>query len=362
MHVPTSRHSSQVRRWSLRAVLVGAVTAMTLVLSGSSCGATEPAKQQAHQTTSDRTGIGERARGRPVVLAISVDALNPVAIKHLGPKRVPNFYRLIRHGAHVLNARTEVEQTKTLPNHTGMMTGRRVNRHHHGHGIWFNTDRGRTVHHWAGHPVRSVFSKVHRAGRKTALFTTKPKFRLFKRSWPRSIDRFAVREDNDRAVVRAARRDLAAHPRALTFVHLSRTDHVGHHRGFMTPAYLRAVRAVDANLGRLLRTIDRHPRLKRRLTIVLTADHGGGAHRTRHGDKRRLRNYRIPFIVWGARAGRGNLYAMNPQRTNPRRSRPGYDGHQPIRNADLANVSTDLLGLGPVRGSRFDRRQNLRFR
>jgi hypothetical protein len=50
---------------------------------------------------------------------------------------------------------------------------------------------------------------------------------------------------------------------------------------------------------------------------------------------------------------------MNPTYADPGTSRPGLTGPQPIRNGDLANLSLDLLGLGPVPGSRFDVRQRL---
>ena len=46
----------------------------------------------------------------------------------LGAAGAPTFHRLLDEGAGTLNARTEYEQTVTLPNHTGMMTGRRIDR------------------------------------------------------------------------------------------------------------------------------------------------------------------------------------------------------------------------------------------
>ena len=60
------------------------------------------------------------------VLAISVDGLNPEAIRTLGPSKAPNFYRLMTEGAYTLDARSEYEITRTLPNHTGMVTGRPI--------------------------------------------------------------------------------------------------------------------------------------------------------------------------------------------------------------------------------------------
>src|SRR5437868_5578316 len=47
------------------------------------------------------------------VLAISVDGLNPRAIKRLGRSGAPAFHRLMREGAWTFNARTEWGQTRT---------------------------------------------------------------------------------------------------------------------------------------------------------------------------------------------------------------------------------------------------------
>lgn len=55
--------------------------------------------------------------------------------------------RSSRHqGARTPNARTAVEATRTMPNHTSMLTGRRVDTDLGGHGVTFNTDNGSTVH------------------------------------------------------------------------------------------------------------------------------------------------------------------------------------------------------------------------
>ena len=47
----------------------------------------------------------------------------------------------MREGAFTLDARTEREQTRTLPNHTGMLTGRRIDARRGGHGVTYNPDR-----------------------------------------------------------------------------------------------------------------------------------------------------------------------------------------------------------------------------
>jgi Type I phosphodiesterase / nucleotide pyrophosphatase len=117
------------------------------------------------------------------VLAISIDGLNPRALTLLGPERTSAFHRLMREGAYTLNARTEYEMTKTLPNHTGMLTGRRIDEDKAGHGIGINSDSGTTVHQKADHYVASIFDVVHDQGGKTALFSATTKFELYERTW-----------------------------------------------------------------------------------------------------------------------------------------------------------------------------------
>ncbi len=105
--------------------------------------------------------VQSSAAGQARVVAISLDGLNPRAIVRLGRARLPNLYRLFDEGAGTLNARTQVEQTVTLPNHTSMVTGRRIDAGRGGHGVTWNWHRaGTTVHRAAGHDVSSVFRVV----------------------------------------------------------------------------------------------------------------------------------------------------------------------------------------------------------
>lgn len=294
------------------------------------------------------------------VLAISVDGLSVTAIERLGPGHLPNIYRLMRGGASTREARSEYEQNVTLPNHTSMVTGRRITRSAHGHGVTWNDDRPwTTVQEAAGHPVSSVFSQVGRAGRSSALFASKSKFGLFDRSWP-SIDRFVV--DGDADLVERAARDLVANKRALTFVHLGSPDHYGHRDGGMSAAYRASVIRTDARIGRLLRAIDSSPALRGSTYVILTADHGFRATATDHS-AHLYANYRIPFVVWGPGVARGaSLYRLNPDYRAPGTTRPTYAGAQPIRNGDLGNLALDLLGLGPIPGSTLNSTQSLDIR
>jgi Type I phosphodiesterase / nucleotide pyrophosphatase len=303
-------------------------------------------------------GAADRA-GTTRVLAISVDGLNTNAIRRLGSEGTPTLHRLIDEGAFTLNARTEREQTVTLPNHTSMMTGRRINAARGGHGVTWDNDRRRsTVQEAARHGVASIFSIVHASGQSTALFSTKEKFGLYERSWRRGIDRFTA-DERQAALVRAARRDLVETARAFTFLHVSLPDRAGHEFGGMSPQYLDAVRRTDRLLGTVLRAVDTHEQLAAGLTVILTADHGFAPGVRDHSARALLANYRIPFIVWGAGVSHGSLYGLNPDYANPGRARPGYAGTQPVRNGDVADLAADLLGLRAVPGSEFDADQDL---
>ncbi|MGA8256295.1 MAG: alkaline phosphatase family protein [Nocardioides sp.] len=289
---------------------------------------------------------------KPQVLAISIDALNPAALRQLGRERAPHLWRLIDEGAATLNARTQVEMTVTLPNHTSMVTSRRIDRRRGGHGVTWNTDRpGTSVQVAARHGVASVFSVVHGAGRSTALFAAKTKFSLFARSWPKGIDRVAIVEAGDGELAADARRDLLTADRAFTFLHLGGADQAGHAHGFLGPQYLAALRRIDGLIGKILHAADAKSALDD-LTIILTADHGGSPGLRDHGVPTDPANYTIPFAVWGPGITPADLYALNPTYRDPGDRRPTHAvRRQPVRNGVLANLATDLLELPVVPGS-----------
>lgn len=336
--------------------------ALALALTVTGC-ASGPAGSAGSSGSDAARGVAALASNAPApsVVAVSVDGLNPRAIGVLGPQATPTFHRLMREGTFTLNARTEYELTLTLPNHTGMLTGRRVDAAHGGHGVTINSSTTKTVGDFAGSYVASVFDVVHDAGLSTALFTTKDKFDLFDRTWSAGapdgvapdngvdkVDRFAYRED-DRRLTRLAVLDIAGRDRGFTFVHLSSPDKTGHAKSFMSPAYLTAVRDADAQVGRVLRAVDA---LDRPVVLLVVADHGGRG--KGHSTPSLAVNYRVPFFAWGSGVPAGaNLYQVDPARQNPGSGRPAYSGPQPVRNGDLANAVTDLLGLGPVPGSQL---------
>jgi predicted AlkP superfamily pyrophosphatase or phosphodiesterase len=305
------------------------------------------------------------------VLAISVDGLNPRAIRKLGPSGAPTFHRLMREGAWTFNARTERESTSTLPNHTGMLTSRRVDDRRGGHGVTFNHDNGKTVHRAAGRYVSSVFDVVHDRGGSTALFTAKTKFRFFQRTWNANgardrvgvdngrakIDRVTV-DENDNRLVAAVNAELRRSPRQFTFVHIALPDEAGHQHGFMSRQYIAAVQQTDRLLGSMVKSITDRPALRRQMLVVLTSDHGGNG--SSHSGVTTLQNHRIPFMVWGPGVAAGkNLHSLNKSFRSPGDSRSSYSGKQPVRNGDLANLVTDVLDLPKVPGSELNAQRRL---
>jgi hypothetical protein len=365
----------------VRRLLLAGCSALLVVLAG--CGGDEEAAGPASPTSSATSAspspgatAGESPSDTPSasptqksapppadeaardVLAISVDGLNVDAVLQLGPTGAPAFHRLLTEGASTLNARTEVEQTVTLPNHAGMLTGRRIEAGSGGHGVTWNEEVPGSVVPGQGNGVRSVFDVVHAAGGSTALFAGKDKFATFERSWDEAIDEFEVDLDTDR-LVEDARADLVTQERRLTFLHIALPDTVGHAAGWMSPAYVESVRHTDELLGELLRTVDATPRLHKRTVVVLTADHGGVPGAYDHADTSAYADFRVPFVVWGAGVEAGDLYALNPDYRDPGTGQPSYDGPQPVRNGDLANLVTELLDLGPVPGSELDAEQDL---
>jgi hypothetical protein len=316
-----------------------------------------------------------------VVLLISVDGLRSDALVAV-PGSLPAFDRL-RLGAHTLNARTDPASTFTLPNHTGMLTGRLLEGAA-GH-AWGTNDEVAvevTLHSVRGAYVASVFDVVHDRGGFAALLAGKPKFRLYDASFdaqrgapdalapdhgPDKLDRFEL----DPAPAGLGERTLAElqalHPgtKALVFLHFAAPDLAAHARGWdltKSSPYLKAVGEVDRALGRLLEAIDASDALRGKTAIVLTADHGGGAPLKSHGEGHMWVNYVIPFLVWAGDRPPADLYALNPGvRRDPSLARPEAGASPPpVRNADAANLALDLLGLPPVPGSTVNAAQDLR--
>jgi hypothetical protein len=273
-------------------------------------------------------------------------------------------------GASTLSARTVYEFTNTLPNHSSMVTSRPVTVTG-GHRVTFNEDNGSTMHVTAGAYCASVFDVVHDNGGRTALYAGKTKFDFLDRSWNATngavdttgadngrdkIDTYL--RAGDRATTDALKTALTTAPADFAMIHYPGPDAVGHAQGYMSAAYVAEVARTSGLIGELLDTIAGSPALAASTVVVLSSDHGGLG--TSHANATAAVNYTIPFFAWGVGVTAGaDLYALNPDRTDPGTSRPDYTAAQPIRNAEAGNLALDLLGLPVIPGSVINTGQTL---
>ena len=316
------------------------------------------------------------------VIHVSVDGLRPDAVTDLGPAQVPNFYRLRDQGASTHNARTDYDYSITLPNHTSQVTGRPVVGEL-GHNWTTNTDpaAGQTLHANKGAYVPSAWDVAHDRGLRTGLYASKTKFSLYDTSYDADaaalqggapdahpadgdqgrdkIDTY-VYDGNSATLTDRFVAAMSADPFEYVMLHYHDPDTAGHGSGWMGGAYLDSIKAVDAQLGKVLNLVGGNAALAGRTTVILTADHGGS--QNTHVDATDPLNYTIPFYVWGAGVTAGtNLYQLNAAtRTDPGTGRPDHAARpQPIRDGDAANLALDLLDLPPATGSLLNAGQDL---
>ena len=110
---------------------------------------------------------------------------------------------------------------------------------------------------------------------------------------------------------------------------------------------------MSALVGRIQQTIDVTPSLAGNTLLVVTADSGGDG--SQEADPAKLAEYRIPFFATGPSVPAAtDLYALNPQLTDPGSDRVRYAGPQPVRNGYVANLVTTALGMPHVPGSTLD--------
>jgi len=315
------------------------------------------------------------------VIHISVDGLRPDAITTLGSGEVPNFYRLRTEGAFTDNARTDVDHTSTLPNHTSQLTGRGVGGGS-GHSYTGNStpSSATTLETNKGSYVSSVFDVAHDNGLATGLYASKEKFILFDQSYGASTGGLDMTgpDDNGRDKIDSYLYDsdtgslvtsylgaMTSAPFNYSLLHLRDPDSAGHSAHWDLTSgstYLDSIVAIDGLLGGIFDTITTDTTLNGKTAIVLTADHGGRLGTGNHDPATDSENYTVPFYVWGPGVAAGaDLYTLNLfGRTDPGTTQPAYtDPDQPIRNGDAGNLALDLLGLGPIPGSTINAMQDL---
>ena len=311
------------------------------------------------------------------VVVVSVDGLRSDALVFGGEKSLPNFHRLLS-GASTLNSRTDPDAIVTLPNHTGMLTGRLM-KGKEGHGWTSNVSEippEIPLHDGPKRHVSGMFEVAFSNGVRTFMAAGKGKFILFPQSWPDALSETHIRSLDSRENLRLFETDLTdsflahldgASGPTLSFLHYPGSDIEGHSKGWKLQkdsAYMKSISGIDLELGRILSAFAERQAAEESCALVLTSDHGGGADHHGHSAKPGLWvNYIIPFAIWRSDGkAEGELYALNPRnRKDPGIRNPASRNGvaPPIRNAEAANVALALLGLPPVPGSTENAAQNL---
>lgn len=308
---------------------------------------------------------------------ISIDGLAARFVEPMWEEgSLPALARLKQEGAFTLEARTDVHNTTTMPNHTCMLTGLPV-AHTEGfpetahHGFLLNVDPPpyATLHN-AGNTelsyIPGVFDVAHDMGLKTCLFASKSKFVIYDYSYnekngaPDSvgedngrdkIDIFTVRTETAQLVSEAVEA-LLLDACDLLMLHIQDPDSTGHLSGWGSEPWKESVRHADALVGQILDAVQGSAHLQGKTAILLTADHGGSDNN--HWDTSKKAHFAVPFFVWapGVPAG-ADLYGLLSQtRRRPGDLNPPFsDTPPPIRNGDLGNTALRLLGLPITPGS-----------
>lgn len=316
------------------------------------------------------------------VLLISVDGLRADALTSDRLADLPGFSTLLT-GAHTLDARTDPDDTRTLPNHVGMLTGRtKLGDLGHGWETNVSPPNEKEVHDVRGERTAGVFEVLTAHGLIGGIFAAKEKFMLFPRSWDGSdaaratpagmVDVLHYARDPEiqvEALLAFLASRTAKSERSFTLLHLAGPDKAGHADGWSADPespYADSIREVDLALHTLLFYLaDVKDRIGP-VAIVLTTDHGGGVPvKNHHGYGRAHVNVTIPFLVWTSDGrAHGDLYALNPEHLaapglrDPRHDAPGLP---PLRNLDAGNLCLDLLGLPAIPGSTVGAHQALRI-
>lgn len=314
------------------------------------------------------------------VIHISVDGLRGDLLENLiagEPERYGNFKRVVDEGVATFNGRTDPDNTRTLPNHVTMLTGRPVLQPS---GMPDTTQHGWTLNSLSANStavlhdprvsvvdyVASTFDVAHDNGLSTAMFVGKTKFIFIDNSYNSDagapdvtgaddgkdkIDAYVV--DSSPGLLDSYFADNYGASFQYTFFHFADPDGAGHDFGWGSPQWNTAVQAVDGYVGELFNLIEAHPTMKNDTAVIISSDHGG-TELGGHSNALNPENYTVPVLAWGPRmAAGGDLYRLNAStRRDPAMDRPDYTAPlQPIRHGDTANLALDLLGLGPIPGS-----------
>lgn len=268
------------------------------------------------------------------VFIISIDGGNPEIMLR---SPMPVLKKLAKEGAHTWQAQTIVPSL-TLPSHTSMLTGVRMDKHQITWNNWVPTNG--VVR------VPTVFTVARPAGFSTAMFVGKEKFRHLLQ--PGTVDVFnydrsaavdVAKSENGgatnmkkegnvsaRVVAEEAADYIVQHKPNLCFIHFADPDGIGHTFGWGSPEQIKAFADTDAALGVIQKAI-RRARIEKDSVIIISADHGG--HGRGHGQDT-PEDMTIPWVAWGKGVSRRSEITV------------------PVNTCDTAATALWLLGVQPL--------------
>ncbi|MDR7523236.1 MAG: alkaline phosphatase family protein [Armatimonadota bacterium] len=203
---------------------------------------------------------GPAARAQHVLL-ISLDGARPDGLRAAG------IGPLLEESSSSMTAQT-TRPPVTLPSHISMVSGVGPDRH----GIRENDWR-------PGMPypaAPTIFSLGKQAGLRTALFTQKPYVLAIAN--PQVTDRVDLVRWRPASLTADLVEAATAHLRSarphIMLAHISEPDAVGHAEGWMSFAYLQALRRSVAAVATFRQAL-RDAGIEAQTLVIITADHGG---------------------------------------------------------------------------------------
>lgn len=212
------------------------------------------------------------------VIMISIDGARPDAILQAD---TPVLQELAETGAVAWDAQT-ISPSVTIPAHTSMLTGLDTTEHRITHN---NYTTVRII-------PPSWITIAQEDGYQTAIVTGKEKFLQFHQDEDTYYE--FVRNGDPGVIDKTI--ELLEEDYNVLFVHLPNTDFFGHLIGWMSDTYIYELGNTDANIGRLIDTLDELG-IRETTLIIITADHGG--HDLIHGTTL-PEDMTVPLIVNGA--------------------------------------------------------------
>ncbi|MES2733886.1 MAG: alkaline phosphatase family protein [Bacteroidota bacterium] len=226
------------------------------------------------------------------LVVIGIDGLSPHGIAQA---KTPHLDSLMRVGAYSMQARA-VLPSYSSPNWASMLNGVTPQEHGITSNVWKTVPLKRESH--CGEKASKLWPTIFQVARRNEPNADIACFHHWK-GFAQLIETEVFTmlkntEDEDKTAQEAGAYIVANKPR-FTFIHFDHVDHTGHHIGWESKAYYRAVAKADSLIGMLVASI-RAAGMADETVLLITSDHGG--HRRHHGGTS-LAEVEIPWIITG---------------------------------------------------------------